>query len=111
MGATLGSHHSAEIPYVFGNLLNQDNQSAENPVSHPMMVGDWTELDHMLSEAMTAYWTQFSATGDPNREGLTEWPVFTETAQFLRFTDRLEIDTELHTTGFSLYNSYQTARQ
>ena len=111
MGTSLGSHHSAEIPYVFGNLLNRGNQSTENPVNHPMMVGDWTELDHMLSEAMMDHWTQFSATGDPNREGLTEWPAFTETAQFLRFTDRLEIDTELYTTGFSLYTNYQKARQ
>ena len=111
MGATLGSHHSAEIPYVFGNLLNRGNQSADHPANHPMNVGDWTELDHILSEAMMDYWTQFATTGDPNREGLTKWPEFSETVQFLRFAEQLEINTELHTTGFSLYDTHQTARQ
>ncbi len=60
---------------------------------------------------MMDYCTQFAATGDPNRGGLTEWPEFSETVQFLRFAEQLEIDTELHTTGFALYNTHQTARQ
>ncbi len=57
------------------------------------------------------HWTQFAATGDPTREGLTEWPAFSETVQFLRFDEQLEIHMELHTPGFSLYNTHQTARQ
>jgi carboxylesterase type B len=60
---------------------------------------------------MMDHWTQFAATGDPNREGLTDWPAFSETVQFLRVDEQLKIDMELHTTGFSLYNTHQTARQ
>ena len=111
MGATLGSHHSAEIPYVFGNLLNRDPQSANSPANHPMNVGDWTELDHLLSRAIMGHWTQFAATGDPNREGLTEWPEFSGAGRFLRFSNQIELDTDLHTTGLSLYTNYQKARR
>ncbi len=111
MGASLGSHHSAEIPYVFGNLLNTDSRAMDHPANHPMNIGNWTELDHLLSETMMNYWTQFATTGDPNSEGFADWPQFSESDQFLRFSDRLEIDTGLHSAGASLYEIHHVARR
>ena len=55
----LGAFHGMEIGYAFGNL--DPDASAE---------------DKALSKAMTRYWVRFATTGDPNVEGLPEWPAY-----------------------------------
>jgi para-nitrobenzyl esterase len=62
-GSNVRAYHGAELPYTFG--------------THP----DWmttTEVDRKLTEQMLGYWTTFAATGNPNTEGLPEWPTFSE---------------------------------
>ena len=56
--------HSSELPYVFDNL----NQSPR----------PWTAEDKRLSRMISDYWTNFITTGDPNGNGLPEWPAFKE---------------------------------
>ena len=111
MGATLGSHHAAEIAYVFGNLIDRATLPAGIP-PNPMNSGEWTEMDRRVSGAMMDYWTQFAATGNPNREGLTVWPKFDAMHdQYLTFGDTLEVGTGLHTAGVELYDAYETERR
>jgi para-nitrobenzyl esterase len=55
--------HSDEIEYVFGTL-----DTREGAV--------WRAEDHVLSDQMMSYWTNFAKTGDPNGEGLHHWPVY-----------------------------------
>ena len=55
--------HSDDIEYVFGTLDTR-----------PGAV--WRPEDRKLSEQMMSYWTNFARTGDPNGEGLPEWPKF-----------------------------------
>ena len=70
----LGAFHGMEIGYAFGNL--DADASAE---------------DQALSEAMTRYWVQFAKTGDPNVEGLPEWPAYEpETDQHLELGDEIK---------------------
>jgi para-nitrobenzyl esterase len=57
-----GAFHSAELVYVFDNL-----DSVKRP---------WTESDRKLADAMSSYWVQFAASGDPNGAGLPHWPAF-----------------------------------
>jgi para-nitrobenzyl esterase len=60
-GEKLLAYHGAEIPYVF--------DSAD----------DWLPadgIDWALTDSMLGYWTQFAKTGNPNREGLPNWPAF-----------------------------------
>ncbi len=59
-----GAFHAAEIGYVFGNLDLFDASPAE--------------ADRALSDQMATIWTQFARTGNPNGEGLPEWPAYTE---------------------------------
>jgi para-nitrobenzyl esterase len=56
-----------------------------------------TEADKKVSEAMMNAWTQFARTGDPNVEGMIQWPVYDkEGNRCMYFADPLEIK-----TGFS----------
>ena len=61
--------HTAEIPFVFGNLdpdpvLFGPNQAAPSAA------------DVALSRTIMSYWTNFAKTGDPNGSGLPSWPAY-----------------------------------
>jgi para-nitrobenzyl esterase len=59
--------HSSELPYIFDNL-----KQSPRP---------WTAEDEKMEETMSAYWTNFIATGDPNGKGLATWPTFREKSE------------------------------
>jgi para-nitrobenzyl esterase len=56
-----GAFHTAELLYAWDNL----DQRA----------WPWTSADHALAAAMSAAWTRFAATGDPNGGGTPTWPA------------------------------------
>jgi para-nitrobenzyl esterase len=55
--------HSAEIPYVFGNLGG-------------LLRPPPTPKNRATSDLMMSYWINFAATGDPNAPNLPHWPAF-----------------------------------
>ena len=59
-----GSPHGQDVGYVFMNL------DASNPQT--------TQSDLELSETMGTYWTNFAKYGNPNGEGVPEWPAFSK---------------------------------
>ena len=61
-GERFGAYHAAEIAYVFDNL----SKSARN----------YDDEDRELADLMASYWVNFAAKGDPNGEGLPEWPAY-----------------------------------
>jgi len=70
-----GASHAAEIPYVFGN-----------PPPPGLLSKPWKAEDTKLSDLMGSYWVNFAKTGDPNGEGLPEWPAFTtKTTKLMTF--------------------------
>lgn len=57
-----GAFHSAEFSYAL-HTLNYWNRPFE-------------EVDYRLEETMSSYWVNFIKSGNPNGEGLPEWPQF-----------------------------------
>jgi para-nitrobenzyl esterase len=68
-----GADHASEISYVFGNLGGFGGT-----------VGPEAEA---LSELMSSYWINFAKNGDPNGDGLPEWPAFDEKEQQVMYID------------------------
>ncbi len=62
-----GSPHAQEVAYVFQQL---DKGKPET-----------TPSDLTISEAMGNYWTNFTKYGDPNGQGVPQWPTFNNEGQ------------------------------
>jgi para-nitrobenzyl esterase len=61
--ARYGAGHGSEVSYVFGNLTGRDGAPVD-------------PKDKEVAIMMNTYWANFAKTGNPNGEGLPEWPVY-----------------------------------
>jgi para-nitrobenzyl esterase len=65
MARKLKVHHGVDIAYVFGNLTKADG---------------YNDTDMRLSKKMMDYWVNFAKTGNPNGQGLVDWPAYNSTS-------------------------------
>jgi len=72
--AAFGAFHADEVVYVFGTLDTRAGYI-------------WRPEDYKLSELMQLYWTNFAKTGNPNSEGLPNWPAYGPTAWQTMYLD------------------------
>lgn len=94
-GKALGAHHGAELPFALDNL--------ELAPGH-------TAVDKALRDAMVGYWTQFAATGNPNRDGLTEWPSYDPAKdECLQFAEKIEVTTNYRKPKLDLIDAFMEA--
>jgi para-nitrobenzyl esterase len=86
------AYHASEIAYVFGNLL------PPRP---------WEDADRSLSDAMSSYWVNFAATGDPNGKGLPPWPAYaaSEDASIV-FGDKIEVRRDVNKVGLDFFDRF-----
>ena len=66
LGGNLGAPHALEIPFVFGTL--DDTEFGVYPKRD--------KNNTKLSELMMDSWISFARTGNPNHDGILEWPRY-----------------------------------
>ena len=78
-----GAVHSGDLVYVFGYYPKTGN-----------IGGVFGELDYKLADLMEQYWTNFAKTGNPNAQGLPEWPGFDGSQTYIEFTQDVQVRTK-----------------
>ncbi len=90
--AKLRAFHAAEIAYVFGSFI------------WPF---PWEDVDKKLSDAITSYWVNFAATGNPNGGELPKWPVYNaKDDQALELGDQIAVRAQINKAGLDFFDSY-----
>jgi para-nitrobenzyl esterase len=86
----LRAHHALDVPLVFNNV--EATRSMVGPGPEPQRMAD----------LMSSVWIAFARTGNPNTEGLPEWPAYD-----LENRSTMVFDTESHV----VQRPYETIRQ
>ena len=98
-----GAYHTAEIPYVFDNF-------GVSP--HPYANRDYTDTDRRLSDILASYWVNMAATGNPNGEGLPEWPAYDPEADAaLHVGDTIAVERGIRKDRLDFFDRYYAAQR
>jgi para-nitrobenzyl esterase len=96
------SAHAIELPYVFGTVDIAQSwinlYHIASPAGAKCNAPKISDADRNVSEVMMKLWAQFARTGDPNIEGLIEWPVWEPNSdKYLYVKDTLQVKTDIPT--------------
>ncbi|OGN90414.1 MAG: hypothetical protein A2158_05590 [Chloroflexi bacterium RBG_13_46_14] len=94
------SHHTFEIPYIFGEWKDWNRHVDFWPILYNFARNTgaksddpgFTNADNRVSELMMKMWTNFAKTGNPSIEGVVDWPSWDEDKdQYLYITESPEV--------------------
>jgi len=93
---TLGAFHALDVNYVFGNFI---------PILSPLKADKYfDDSDRALSETIINYWAAFAANGDPNKQGLTQWPDYAaNTGQYLNLGDTIQVKSNINSETCDMF--------
>lgn len=96
IGRQFGAFHGGEIQYVF-----QAPSLMESEDGHPTL---WNEGDKRTAQLMQDYWVNFAKTGNPNSDGLPNWPQYQkETRQTLGIAAETQVLTDFRKTKLDIH--------
>ncbi|XP_078524430.1 fatty acyl-CoA hydrolase precursor, medium chain-like [Lissotriton helveticus] len=87
--------HEDEIRFIFGGpFLDHD----------VIVLGTATDDEKDLCKTMMKYWANFARTGNPNGDGLAEWPIYNAEEQYLEISLQQKIGKQLHHHGMTFWS-------
>ncbi|MFH1079638.1 MAG: carboxylesterase/lipase family protein [Pseudomonadota bacterium] len=96
MARKLKVHHGVELAYVFGNMNKSDG---------------YDDTDMGLSKKIMDYWVNFAKTGNPNGQGLADWPAYKSKSDLnLEFSDTIRTNKHLYKKECDFINRMSTYR-
>ncbi|WP_228939381.1 carboxylesterase/lipase family protein [Paraburkholderia saeva] len=88
--------HVSEVPYVFQNFVANGHGAPD-------------ATDVSVADAMSSYWTNFAKTGNPNGNGLPNWPAYTGAGgQVMGLATPVQTQPEVSTARFQFLNSFRS---
>jgi carboxylesterase type B len=69
----VGATHTSDLPFVFGNGVNQ-------PLSSSNGTCNFTTQEVAISESLIAAWSAMASTGNPSVQGGLQWPQWNNSA-------------------------------
>lgn len=90
------TYHSGEMAYCYGNLDRQNKPYAYN------------ESDYALQDVMVEYWANFVKTGNPNGEGLINWPKYQSNGQVMELGSNIGLIDDRYLALYQILNEFMS---